>query len=69
MGIGVLGTWFIVSFQGVWLNNTSIRDGTKVYFANVTNNVTHRHFDSLDVKKHEQISQENFAPVSCLFTS
>ena len=25
------------------------RDDTKVYFPNVTNDVTHRHFDSLDV--------------------
>ena len=50
-----------------------ISDGTKVYFANVTNDVMHRHFDSLDVTKHERISQDNFALVvalvSCLFTS
>ena len=28
---------------------TAISDGTKVYFTNVMNDVTYRHFDSLDV--------------------
>ena len=28
---------------------SELRDDTKVYFANVTNDVPYRHFDSLDV--------------------